>query len=219
MPCFRFGLQLTPSDPSYGRQAQTRTEHLRLAAQFLGWRPAGSMEHDSPTLFFQLACQYLVSARVIRPGPDTLVRRVAHAHEQAQGETYDRLPHEFTTERCVASDALLVADPSLSTGPVEASASAAKAEVDKLGFLPGLAQHLQMGWDCPAYLRITRTQCGGADLDAIDRGDVGADLGPVFMSRHTAGARLRGTQTSPRDCRVTSRTGVFRCRRRLPRSG
>ncbi|WP_374108837.1 DUF4158 domain-containing protein, partial [Pseudonocardia sp. ICBG1293] len=24
---------------SYGRRAKTRTEHLRLAAQYLGWRP------------------------------------------------------------------------------------------------------------------------------------------------------------------------------------
>lgn len=26
---------------SYGKRAQTRTDHLRLVAQFLGWRPAG----------------------------------------------------------------------------------------------------------------------------------------------------------------------------------
>lgn len=152
---------------SYGKRAQTRTEHLRLVAQFLGWRAAGSMElkeldefllarsmeHDSPTLLFQLACEYLMSARVIRPGPDTLVRRVAHAREQAQSETYDRLAHEFTTERCAGLDASLVTDPSLgtsrlrwlATGPVEASAPAVKTEVDKLGFLRGLgADRLDM---------------------------------------------------------------------------
>ncbi|MFQ6396582.1 DUF4158 domain-containing protein [Nocardia sp. KC 131] len=47
---------------SYGKRAQTRTEHLRLVAQYLGWRPtsamelkqldefllARAMEHDSP---------------------------------------------------------------------------------------------------------------------------------------------------------------------------
>ncbi|MCX4099077.1 DUF4158 domain-containing protein [Nocardia sp. alder85J] len=57
---------------SYGKRAQTRTEHLRLVAQFLGWRPPGpmelkeldefllarSLEHDSPTLLFQLACEF-----------------------------------------------------------------------------------------------------------------------------------------------------------------
>lgn len=81
---------------SYGRRAKTRTEHVRLAAQYLGWRPVGpleskepdefllarAMEHDSPTLLFRLACEYLISARVIRPGPVTVVERVAHALHQ-----------------------------------------------------------------------------------------------------------------------------------------
>jgi hypothetical protein len=145
---------------SYGRRAQTRTEHVRLAARYLGWRPAGTlefkeldefllaraMEHDSSTLLFRLACEYLISARAIRPSSDTLVRRVAHSREQAQHETYDRLAHEFTPERCAKLDGLLTVDASLgmprlrwlSTGPMEASASAVKAEVEKLRFLRGL---------------------------------------------------------------------------------
>jgi hypothetical protein len=62
---------------SYGRRAKTRTDHLRLAAKYLGWRapttlelkeldeflPARAMEHDSPTLLFRLACEYLISAK------------------------------------------------------------------------------------------------------------------------------------------------------------
>ncbi len=62
---------------SYGKRAKTRTEHVRLVARYLGWRPAGSLEfkelgefllaramaHDSPTLLFRLACEYLISAR------------------------------------------------------------------------------------------------------------------------------------------------------------
>jgi hypothetical protein len=145
---------------SYGKRAQTRTEHLRLAAQYLGWRPAGAlelkeldefllaraMEHDSPTLLFRLGCEYLISARVIRPSPDTVVGRVVHAGEQAQRETYDRLAHELTPQRCAELDGLLVTDSSirmsrlrwLSTGPVEASAAAVKNEVEKLGFVRSL---------------------------------------------------------------------------------
>ena len=73
---------------------------------------ARAMEHDSPTLLFRLACDYLISARMIRPIPDTLVRRVAHSREQAR-ETYDRLAHEFTPARCAELDALLVTDASL----------------------------------------------------------------------------------------------------------
>nr|WP_245718261.1 DUF4158 domain-containing protein [Nocardia miyunensis] len=161
-------LKVDPTEiGSYGRRAQTRTEHLRLVARYLGWRSAGAMEfkeldefllarameHDSPTLLFRLGCEYLISARVIRPGPVSMVERIAHAREQAQRETYDRLAYEFTPARCVELDALLVTDASLgvsrlrwlSTGPVEASAAAVRAEVDKLAFLRGLgADRLDM---------------------------------------------------------------------------
>ncbi|MCE7011757.1 Tn3 family transposase [Kibdelosporangium philippinense] len=145
---------------SYGRRAKTRTEHLRLVAQYLSWRLpttlemkeldefllARAMEHDSPTLLFRLACEYLISARVIRPGPVTVVKRVAHAREEAQRETFARLAHEFTDARCAALDGLLVVDPGikttrlrwLSTGPVEASPTVIKAEVAKLEFLRDL---------------------------------------------------------------------------------
>ncbi len=142
---------------SYGRRAKTRTEHLRQAARYLGWRPAGAlelkeldefllaraMEHDSPTLLFRLSCEYLSSARVIRPGPVTVVERVAHAREVARQETFDRLAREFTDERRAALDGLLVVDSTigmtrlrwLCTGPVEASPAAVKTEISKLEFL------------------------------------------------------------------------------------
>jgi hypothetical protein len=66
-----------------------------------------------------------------------VVERVAHARAEAQRETFDRLAHEFTEARCTALDGLLVTDPEnrttrlrwLSTGPVEASPAAVKAEV------------------------------------------------------------------------------------------
>jgi hypothetical protein len=75
-----------------------------------------------------------------------VVERVAHARAEAQRETFDRLAHEFTEARCTALDGLLVTDPEnrttrlrwLSTGPVEASPAAVKAEVAKLAFLRGL---------------------------------------------------------------------------------
>jgi hypothetical protein len=75
-----------------------------------------------------------------------VVKRVAHAREEAQRETFARLAHEFTDVRCAALDGLLVTDPEvkttrlrwLATGPVEASPAAVKAEVAKLAFLRGL---------------------------------------------------------------------------------
>ena len=111
----------------YGRRSKTRTDHLRLVARYRGWRVptslefkefdefllARAMEHDSPTLLFRLACEYLISVQVIRPGPVTVLERVAHAREQAQRETYDRLAHAFTEQRCAGLDGLLVVDPEI----------------------------------------------------------------------------------------------------------
>ena len=65
-------LGLDPAElEGYGRREQTRSDHLRLVAGYLGWKtaPAAStvakeleqflldraMEHDSPTLLFNLA--------------------------------------------------------------------------------------------------------------------------------------------------------------------
>jgi len=178
---------------SYGRRAKTWTEHVRLVARYLGWRTAGAMElkeldefllaraleHDSPTLLFRLGCEFLVSARVIRPGPVMVIERVAHARAQAQAETYDRLAHEFTAERCAQLYGLLVNDASigmsrlrwLSTGPVEASASAVRAEVDKLGFLRGLgADELDMSV-LPAERRRLATMGRRLTEQALERRD------------------------------------------------
>lgn len=76
-----------------------------------------------------MACEYLISAKVIRPGPVTVVKRVAHAREVARRETFDRLAREFTDERRAGLDGLLVVDAAigmprprwLGKGPVEAS--------------------------------------------------------------------------------------------------
>lgn len=179
---------------SYGRRAKTRTEHLRLVAQYLGWRPpstlelkeldefllARAMEHDSPTLLFRLACEYLISARVIRPGPVIVVKRVAHAREEAQRETFARLAHEFTDVRCAALDGLLVTDPEvkttrlrwLATGPVEASPAAVKAEVAKLAFLRGLgADALDLSVLPAERHRFLATVSGRLTAQALERRD------------------------------------------------
>ncbi|WP_371656813.1 MULTISPECIES: DUF4158 domain-containing protein [unclassified Streptomyces] len=55
---------------------------MREIAEYLGWKPpktielkeldefllARAMEHDAPSLLFRLGCEYLRSAKVIRPG-------------------------------------------------------------------------------------------------------------------------------------------------------
>jgi hypothetical protein len=91
----------------YGEREQTRTDHLREVAGYAGWRVmdaaewkeldeflfARAMEHDSPKLLFRLACEYLVSSRVIRPGVVLLLRRVAAARARARTETWSRVQH------------------------------------------------------------------------------------------------------------------------------
>ena len=95
----------------YGEREQTRTDHLRSVARYLGWRLAGplelreldefllarAMEHDAPTLLFRLACEHLISARVIRPGVVRVMERIATAREAASRETFDRVVHLLTT--------------------------------------------------------------------------------------------------------------------------
>jgi hypothetical protein len=147
----------------YGERDQTRTDQLRSVARYLRWRQASALEleeldefllaraleHDSPTLLFRLACEHLISARVIRPGVVKVLERVATAREAASGETFDRVVHLLTAQRQVELDKLLVVDNTvgstrlawLGKGPTEASAAAVKAEVGKLLYLRGLDAH------------------------------------------------------------------------------
>jgi len=147
----------------YGEREQTRTDHLREVVAYLGWRSADprtltevdefllvrAMEHDAPSLLFRLACEQLITARVVRPGPVKLLERVATARARAERETYDRIAHLLTETRRAELDGLLVVDPEigmstlrwLGAGPTEASATAVKTEVRKLKFLRGLDAH------------------------------------------------------------------------------
>ncbi|GGV01292.1 hypothetical protein GCM10010211_80740 [Streptomyces albospinus] len=49
-----------------------------------GFLPARALEHDSPSLLFRLGCDYLRSAKVIRPGAVTLLEKVGTARQAAQ---------------------------------------------------------------------------------------------------------------------------------------
>lgn len=154
-------LRIAPQElRAYGDREQTRTEHLRQVATFLGWRTADdreyeeldefvlarAMEHDSPTLLFRLACDQLRSSRAIRPGPDVLSRRVGSARERAKAETYDRVVPVLTLRLRPELDGLLEVDPKLGStrltwlgrGATRSSPSAIRAELEKYAFLSGL---------------------------------------------------------------------------------
>jgi hypothetical protein len=110
----------------YGRREQTRSDHLRLVADYLGWKSAPvdsetmkdleqflldrAMEHDSPTLLFNLATEYLISTKTIRPGVTMLAKMVASARTGASGLAYEKVSHLLTEQLREDLDRLLIFD-------------------------------------------------------------------------------------------------------------
>lgn len=98
---------------------------------------------------FRLACEYLLSSRVIRPGVILLLRRVAAARARARTETWSRVRNLLTERRCAELDLLLVPDAYLGrtplswlgVGPTSSSPAAVKAELEKLAYLRRLDAH------------------------------------------------------------------------------
>ncbi|MGW7673496.1 DUF4158 domain-containing protein [Streptomyces sp. NPDC054775] len=194
----------------YGEREQTRTDHLREIADYLGWKPAKAiehkeldefllaraMEHDSPSLLFRLGCEYLRSAKVIRPGVVTLLEKVAAARQAAEQETHARVAHLLTEQRAEGLDGLLVFDAKLrssrlhwlGTGPVQASPNSVGSEVEKLKFLRSLDAH-------PGFVRAARRtppppRPDRAPADRAGPGPQGAEPSPPDPA-HVAGA-VRG---------------------------
>lgn len=113
--------------------------------------PPGLWGNDSPKLLFRLGCDYRRSARVIRPGPEWLSRRVAAAREMARTETFQRVEPLLDARKGLRAelDGLLAVDPELGSTrlhwltacPTRATPAAVKAELAKLAFLRGLDAH------------------------------------------------------------------------------
>jgi TnpA family transposase len=149
----------------HGKRAQTRTDHLRSAARYLGWKHAAAgsremkelgqflldraMEHDSPTLLFNLAREYLMSAKVIRPGAVTLAKMVGTARAGAGELTSQKVGHLLTLQVRQDLDLLMTYDAGLgmtrlawlTTAAVEATASAVKTSIEKLAWLRNMDAH------------------------------------------------------------------------------
>ena len=142
----------------YGRRAQTRSDHLGMIAECLGWKtaPAGgeemkeleqflldrAMEHDSPTLLFSLAREYLASAKVIRPGAIVLAKMIGTASRGAGDLTAQLAGHLLTGEVRADLDRMLLVDAGLGMTRLEwlnspardASASSVNTAIDKLAW-------------------------------------------------------------------------------------
>jgi hypothetical protein len=147
----------------YGAREQTRTGHLREVAAHLGWHQvdgprwkdlaeflfARALEHDSPKLLFRLACEYLSSSRLIRPGVVHVLQRVATARKRARGETWQRVEPMLTGFLRGELDGMLAPEPLLGrtrlawlgTGPTSSAPAAVKGELEKLAYLRGMDAH------------------------------------------------------------------------------
>lgn len=71
---------------------------------------ARAVEHDAPSVLFQLGCEFLRSVRIVRPGPVALMERVATVRAAAVGEVFGRVEHLLTTPRRADLDRLLVVE-------------------------------------------------------------------------------------------------------------
>jgi Domain of unknown function (DUF4158) len=158
------------------RKAKTRTDHLKSAARYLGWKHAAAgrgemkelgqflldraMEHDSPTLLFNLAREYLMSAKVIRPGAVTLAKMVGTARAGAGELTSQKMGHLLTLQVRQDLDLLMTYDAGLgmtrlawlTTAAVEATASAVKTSIEKLAWLRNMdahSRHSLLAWRSP----------------------------------------------------------------------
>jgi TnpA family transposase len=145
----------------YGTRSQTRTDHLQEILSYLQFREANAadlqalatflleraLEHDKPTTLLQMACDYLKSERIVRPGVTTVERMVVTAREQAEQETYRRLQPLLTEAFRAQLDRVLVPDPAfkrtplvwLRQGAVSFSPMAIVGEIEKLSYVRSLS--------------------------------------------------------------------------------
>ena len=105
-----------------------------------------AMEHDSPTLLFNLAREYLASAKVMRPNVFLLAKMIGTARKGAGDLTAQLVGHLLTGEVRADLDRMLLVDAGLGMTRLEwlnspardASASSVKTAIDKLAWFRGI---------------------------------------------------------------------------------
>lgn len=105
-----------------------------------------ALEHDRPSLLFELAAERLRAGHIARPGVTQLERLVAAVRTEATEETYRRLEGLLDTRRREMLDRLLVDDPLLHRSrlswlrqrAVAITPRAILGELEKLDYLQGL---------------------------------------------------------------------------------
>jgi hypothetical protein len=144
---------------AYGKRDATLSTHFQEALALLGfhrateedlrfltaWLVTAALEHDRPTLLFQMACERLHRDKIVRPGLTRLEKIVANAGRRAEQETFERLGPLLPEERRGQLDKLLVVDPTHHLTPlvwlrqtaVANSAAQITAALVKLDFIRG----------------------------------------------------------------------------------
>ena len=99
-------LQVDPSAlQDYGTRRMTRSTHFNAVLHHLGfrrvqpddhepivaWLTERALEHDKPTLLFQMICERLKQQQMIRPAVTTVERWVVIARMQAHHASLNRL--------------------------------------------------------------------------------------------------------------------------------
>jgi TnpA family transposase len=142
---------------AYGARAHTRQDHLHAAQVHLGYHKVGrkdvkaladwlverALEHDKPTLLYELTCEKLRSDQLLRPGVTRLERLVAETRERAQTETFRQLTPILTDDCRRVLDTLLEPDPArgltrltwLRRPAISNSPRAILGNLEKLAFL------------------------------------------------------------------------------------
>jgi hypothetical protein len=109
-----------------------------------------AMEHDSPTLLFNLAREYLLAAKVVRPGPIVLAKMIGSARKAAGDLTSQLLAPVLTGQLRADLERMLLVDAGLGMTRLEwlnspakdASASAVKTSIEKLTWFRNIDAHL-----------------------------------------------------------------------------
>lgn len=169
-----------------------------MAARYLGWKSAAAggtvmkeleqflldraMEHDSPTLLFNLAREYLLAAKVIRPGPIVLAKMIGSARKAAGDLASQLLAPVLTGQLRADLERMLLVDAGLGMTRLEwlnspakdASASAVKTSIEKLTWFRNIDAHLL---DL-SMLPNERRRFLATVAPSLDQPGVGAAWGP-----------------------------------------
>lgn len=119
-------LQVSPDELAHYSD-RIRREHLKSSQIHVGLRRATeldllslekwlldrALEHDKPSLLFNLACEHLKNNQIVRIGTTRLEKAVATARSQAQVFIYKRLQPLLSKALCEFLDGLLKVDTEL----------------------------------------------------------------------------------------------------------